>query len=179
MYYSTTYLSPVGLVTLASDGEALVGLWIENQKYFASTVPGERIERDDLPVFISVKKWLDRYFAGEKPESSELPLAPMGGEFRQKVWEILCQIPYGETMTYGEIAKKLAASMNKPSMSSQAVGGAIGHNPISIIIPCHRVLGAKGSLTGYAGGVDKKLWLLTHEGVAIEKLTVPVKGTAL
>ena len=179
MYYITTYLSPVGLMTLASEGEALVGLWIENQKYFASTAPIERLEKDNLPVFISVKKWLDRYFAGENPKISELPLAPMGGEFRKKVWEILCDIPYGETITYGEIAKKLAANMNKPRMSSQAVGGAIGHNPISIIIPCHRVLGAKGSLTGYAGGVDKKLWLLTHEGVAIEKLTGSAKGAAL
>ena len=159
MYYKTTYPSPVGELTLASDGENLLGLWLEGQKYFGGSVPGEMVDCDTLAVFDETKRWLDRYFAGARPEISELPLAPMGSEFRQKVWEILCEIPYGETTTYGEIAKKIGTK------SAQAVGGAVGHNPISIIIPCHRVLGADGSLTGYAGGVEKKRWLLGHEGV--------------
>jgi methylated-DNA-[protein]-cysteine S-methyltransferase len=126
-----------------------------------------------------VKKWLDRYFDGEKPDLSELPLAPTGGEFRRMVWDILCEIPYGEVVTYGDIAKKMAQKMKRKSMSSQAVGGAVGHNPISIIIPCHRVVGSNGSLTGYAGGIDKKIKLLELEGADISSLFVPTKGTAL
>ena len=166
MYYSTRYSSPLGAITIASDGENLIGLWLEGQKI---------IENNDLNIFIVTKEWLDRYFAGEKPKISELQLAPNGGEFRKLVWDILCEIPYGETITYGEIAKKVAFKMNKKSMSSQAVGGAVGHNPISIIIPCHRVMGTNGNLTGYAGGIDKKIKLLEHEGVDISKLFVPAK----
>jgi len=165
MYYSTTYPSPVGILTLACDGEHLVGLWIEGQKYHGSTISEEMTEKDGMPVFDDAKKWLDRYFAGEKPAISELPLAPIGSEFRQEVWRILCEIPYGQIITYGDIAKKMAAKMHKKSMSSQAVGGAVGHNPISIIIPCHRVIGSNGSLTGYAGGIDTKIKLLEMEGV--------------
>ena len=118
----------------------------------------------ELPVLRLAVEWLDRYFAGDRPKTEELPLAPEGSAFRQIVWRLLCQIPYGELMTYGEIARRTAAIMNRPSMSAQAVGGAIGHNPIGIIIPCHRVIGSDGSLTGYAGGLDKKQWLLEHEG---------------
>ena len=165
MYYFTTYPSPVGILTLACDGEHLVGLWIEGQKYHGSTISEEMTEKDGMPVFDAAKKWLDRYFAGEKPAISELPLAPIGSEFRQEVWRILCEIPYGQIITYGDIAKKMAAKMHKKSMSSQAVGGAVGHNPISIIIPCHRVVGSNGSLTGYAGGIDTKIKLLELEGV--------------
>lgn len=179
MYYKTTCRSPVGTLTLASDGAALVGLWLENQKYFGGTVEGEMLPKEELAVFGETVNWLERYFSGKKPEIRELPLAPIGKTFRQEVWKILCEIPYGELTTYGEIAKKMAAKLNKPGMSAQAVGGAVGHNPISIIIPCHRVVGSSGSLTGYAGGVDKKVWLLKHEGVNVDKLTVPVKGTAL
>lgn len=181
MYYSTTYLSPVGEITLACDGEGsvLVGLWIEGQKYHGAPVPEAMIENDDKPVFDVVKKWLDRYFAGERPGICEIPLAPIGGEFRQGVWSILREIPYGEVITYGEIAKKMAARMGKESMSSQAVGGAVGHNPISIIIPCHRVVGANGSLTGYAGGLKTKVKLLELEGIDMTRLFVPKKGTAL
>ena len=175
MYYSTRYSSPLGAITIASDGENLIGLWLEGQKYFGSTVSENLIENNDLNIFIVTKEWLDRYFAGEKPKISELQLAPNGGEFRKLVWVILCEIPYGETITYGEIAKKVAFKMNKKSMSSQAVGGAVGHNPISIIIPCHRVMGTNGNLTGYAGGIDKKIKLLEHEGVDISKLFVPAK----
>lgn len=179
MYYSTIYVSPIGIMTLASDGENLVGLWNEGQKYHGGTVPEPLEEKDDLAVFDQTKKWLDRYFANEKPEISALSLAPRGKEFRQSVWEILCDIPYGEVTTYGEIAKKMAIRLGKAKMSAQAVGGAVGHNPISIIIPCHRVVGSDGSLTGYAGGIDMKVKLLELEGVDMTKLYIPKRGTAL
>lgn len=179
MVYSAAYSSPVGPLTLASDGGHLVGLWIEGQKYFGGTIAGEMTEKEDLPLFHAVKDWLDRYFAGKRPAISELPLRPMGGEFRQAVWHILCRIPYGEVMSYGAIAQKLAEQLGRKTMSSQAVGGAVGHNPISIIIPCHRVVGTGGSLTGYAGGIDKKIRLLELEGVDMSRLFAPTKGTAL
>jgi len=179
MFYSTHYSSPVGSLLLASDDNNLVGLWIEGQKYYGGTVAKEITEQDDLPVFTAAKYWLDKYFAGQKPAISDLLLAPIGGEFRKAVWEILYEIPYGKCMTYGDIAKIMAARMNKTRMSSQAVGGAVGHNPISIIIPCHRVVGANGSLTGYAGGIRKKIMLLEHEGADMSQFFVPTKGTAL
>jgi methylated-DNA-[protein]-cysteine S-methyltransferase len=179
MYYSTIYQSPIGAITLACDGDNLIGLWNEGQKYHGDTIFKDMVEKNDMPVFDNTKKWLDSYFAGEKPDISELPLAPRGGEFRQEVWSILCEIPYGEVITYGDIAKKMAEKMNKKSMSSQAVGGAVGHNPISIIIPCHRVVGSTGSLTGYAGGVGTKVKLLELEGVDISRLFAPKRGTAL
>lgn len=179
MFYSATYASPLGELTLACDEENLVGLWMEGQKYFGNTIPDAMTKKEDLPLFHTVKNWLNRYFAGEKPEISELPLRPIGGAFRQSVWRILCRIPYGEVMTYGAIAKKTAEQSGRKTMSSQAVGGAVGHNPISIIIPCHRVVGANGSLTGYAGGIDKKIQLLELEGVDLSRLFVPAKGTAL
>ena len=179
MYYSTDYISPLGRVKLAADGEALIGLWLEGQKYFGGKVKEEFVENRSLPVLENAKDWLDRYFAGKKPEISELPLAPMGSAFQRGVWELLCEIPYGQVTTYGEIAKKMAARMGKSSMSGQAVGGAVGHNPISINIPCHRVVGANGSLTGYAGGIEKKVKLLEHEGVDLQKFFIPKEGTAL
>ncbi len=179
MYYSTTIPSPLGQLTLASDGKNLSGLWMEGQKYFCGTIKGELTPIGSLPVFEAAGKWLERYFAGERPDISALPLSPAGGAFRQEVWHILCEIPYGELTTYGEIALKMAERLNRKTMSAQAVGGAVGHNPISIIIPCHRVVGAKGSLTGYAGGIDKKLRLLALEGVDISRLTVPSRGSAL
>ena len=163
MMVKMEYPSPVGMLTLASDGENITGLWLEGQKYFEEDMPEGMPTQGDLPVFMQARGWLDRYFAGERPEASELPLAPQGSVFRQRVWAILCEIPYGRTMTYGEIAKRLSYK------SAQAIGGAVGHNPISIIIPCHRVLGSSGSLTGYAGGVDKKIWLLRHEGAAFRE----------
>jgi methylated-DNA-[protein]-cysteine S-methyltransferase len=173
MYYSTTYQSPLGNFTLASDGQNLVGLWIEGQKYHRDTLPEKTDEQDDIPVFGKTKNWLDRYFAGKKPDVSELPLAPVGGEFRQGVWEILRSIPYGEVTTYGDIAKKMAVKSGKARMSAQAVGGAVGHNPISIIIPCHRVVGSNGSLTGYAGGIGTKYKLLEFEGVDMRAFFIP------
>ncbi|WP_424244229.1 methylated-DNA-[protein]-cysteine S-methyltransferase [Elusimicrobium posterum] len=179
MYYSTKYQSPIGTLMLACDGRSINGLWMEGQKYFGDTIPGEMTEKDDIAVFHAAKKWLDRYFAGKKPDIAQLNLAPIGGEFRQGVWEILTEIPYGEVITYGDIAKKMAAKRGKKTMSAQAVGGAVGHNPISIIIPCHRVVGTNGSLTGFSGGVNKKIKLLELEGVDMARLFTPKKGTAL
>jgi len=181
MYYSTVYSSPIGAITLAcdGDGENLVGLWTEGQKYHGDTIPEVMVEKNGIPLFDTTKKWLDRYFAGKKPSISELPLAPIGGEFRQGVWNILREIPYGQVITYGGIAQKMAEKMGKKSMSSQAVGGAVGHNPISIIIPCHRVVGSNGSLTGFSGGVQMKRKLLELEGVDMSGMFVPKKGTAL
>ncbi len=179
MVYSTHYLSPVGPITLGSDGENLAGLWLEGQKYFGGAVPETMTQNDDLPIFAAAKEWLDKYFAGKQPAISEIPLALIGGPFRQTVWEILCRIPYGKVTTYGQIAKEAAGRMNRPSMSGQAVGGAVAHNPISIIIPCHRVVGSNGSLTGYAGGIGKKIQLLELEGADISGLFIPAKGTAL
>ena len=165
MIYTTSYNSPVGNILLASKNNKLIGLWIEGQKYFLGKVKEEIVKKDDEKILVKAKKWLDRYFNGDKPKISEIELSPMGSEFAKKVWEILCEIPYGEVTTYGKIAKKIAKTMNKDKMSAQAVGGAVGHNPISIIIPCHRVVGSNGSLTGYAGGIDKKISLLKHENV--------------
>lgn len=179
MIYSAHYSSPLGALLLASDGENIVGLWLEGQKYFAATVTGKMEEKADLPIFAAACGWLDRYFSGERPSASELPLAPKGSGFRRAVWNILCGIPYGEFTTYGKIAEKVAGRMGRKSMSGQAVGGAVGHNPISIIIPCHRVVGADGSLTGYAGGIEKKRRLLEHEGADLSRLFVPDEGTAL
>lgn len=179
MNYSTRYQSPVGALTLASDGESLTGLWIEGQKYHGGGVSGTITEKEDLPVFEAVKKWLDKYFAGAMPAISELPLAPAGSAFRQAVWAILCEIPYGWVVTYGDIAKTMASKMKRTGMSSQAVGGAVGHNPISIVIPCHRVVGSDGSLTGYAGGIGTKVKLLEMEGADMSCLFIPKKGTAL
>ncbi|HOD40751.1 MAG TPA: methylated-DNA--[protein]-cysteine S-methyltransferase [Candidatus Wallbacteria bacterium] len=179
MYYTTDYASPVGRLTMASDGDNLIGLWLEGQKYFCGAVKERMTSKNNLSIFDASKKWLDRYFAGKKPAVSELSLTPAGGDFRQEVWKLLCEIPYGKLATYGEIAKKAAVKMSKPNMSAQAVGGAVGHNPISIIIPCHRVVGANGSLTGYAGGVGVKQKLLELEGVDMTGIFVPSKGTAL
>lgn len=178
MIYTTHYTSPMGDILLAAKEDSLVGLWISGQKYFLGSLNESMTEQTDHPVFAAVQSWLDRYFAGERPEISELKLAPTGSDFRKAVWEVLCEIPYGELTTYGEISRKIAAKFGKQKTSAQAVGGAVAHNAISVIIPCHRVVGSNGSLTGYAGGIDKKIWLLTHEGVNVEKLFVPKKTTA-
>lgn len=174
--FSADYQSPLGPIMLASDGTNLVGLWLEGQKYFAATVTEAMTEQPDLPIFAAARNWLNSYFSGLKPAISDLPLAPAGGEFRRAVWDMLCDIPYGTVITYGDIARSMAARMNRESMSAQAVGGAVGHNPISIIIPCHRVVGARGSLTGYAGGIQRKIQLLEHEGVDMSRLFIPSRG---
>lgn len=179
MYFSTTYDSPVGTLTLCSDGENLCGLWIEGQKYHGATIPEAMVPRDDAEPFPQTRAWLDGYFAGRQPAIGDLPLRPIGSDFRQRVWRILTQIPYGQTTTYGAIAQQVAAEEGKDHMASLAIGGAVGHNPISIIIPCHRVVGSDGSLTGYAGGIERKMALLELEGVDMGRLYVPKKGTAL
>lgn len=173
MYYSTHYNSPLGDILLASDENSIIGLWIGEQKYIENTMPENMTEKSNIPILQEAVSWLDDYFIGNKPTLSALPLAPIGGEFRQEVWKILLEIPYGGLITYGSIAKEFAKRMGKNSMSAQAVGGAIGHNPISIIIPCHRVIGSKGNLTGYAGGIEKKIKLLEHEGVDMTTLFLP------
>lgn len=163
MIYTSKIPSPAGNLTLASDGEHLLGVWIDGQKYFGLTLSEETQENARLPIFLQTTDWLNRYFSGERPSISELSLRPAGSQFRQAVWKILCEIPYGEVTTYGAIARKIAADRGLERMSAQAVGGAVGHNPISIIIPCHRVIGSNGSLTGYAGGLDLKEKLLKFE----------------
>jgi methylated-DNA-[protein]-cysteine S-methyltransferase len=163
MDYIFDYDSPLGAITMASDGKALTGLWFNDQKYFAYTLSRDHIKKP-LPVFEQTALWLDIYFSGEEPDF-EPELALRGSEFRQSVWRVLRTIPYGRTITYGDIARLIAAERGLPHMSAQAVGGAVGHNPISIIVPCHRVVGSDGSLTGYAGGIDKKRRLLELEGI--------------
>ena len=179
VYYKTTIESPIGKITLGSDGESLVGLWTDGQRYFGDTVPNEMLLNDNLNVFTITKDWLNRYFDGMKPQISELPLAPTGGEFRQIVWKLLTEIPYGKVITYGELAQKIAKQRGIEKMSAQAVGGAVGRNPISIIIPCHRVVGANGNLTGFSGGIQMKQQFLQHEGVDTSQFYIPSKGTAL
>ena len=151
--------TPLGKIQAAAEDHALRGLWFIGQKYFPANTNGW-LEDGDYPVFVSLKTWLDDYFAGKNPKIN-FPLAPRGTPFQQAVWDLLLKIPYGETTTYGAIAEKLAGPGKKGS--SQATGGAVGHNPISLVIPCHRVVGANGSLTGFAGGLDKKRYLLDLE----------------
>lgn len=177
MFYTSNYASPLGDITLASDGKSITGVWFVRQKYYADNLP-EKHEQKDLPVFDITKKWLDVYFSGSEPDFTP-PISLSGiSPFRKRVWEIMLTIPYGKTMTYGEIARQIEIETGK-RVSAQAVGGAVGHNEISIIIPCHRVVGTNGSLTGYAGGIDKKLRLLELEGTDTGLFFVPKKGTAL
>ena len=161
--YKTEINSPLGTLTITSDGEYLTGLFIENQKYFLYNFPKDLKEEDNLPIFKETKLWLNDYFNGKNPNPNNLNLNPQGTEFRKIVWQELLKIPYGKTITYKELGKKVASKLDKNSMSSQAIGGAVGHNPISIIIPCHRVIGTNGSLTGYAAGISKKEYLLKLE----------------
>ena len=175
--YTCTYKSELGNILLAADEIGLTGLWFEGQKYFANTLPEEHISQE-TPILTDAKKWLYIYFSGEEPKFTP-SLHPTGSAFRQAVWQILLQIPYGQTIIYGEIARQMSEMQNTPHMSAQAVGGAVGHNEISIIIPCHRVVGTNGSLTGYAGGIDKKIALLNLEHTDMSHFFVPKKGTAL
>lgn len=177
MVYTCRYQSPMGDILLAADEIGLTGLWFEGQKYFANTLSDEYIPQE-TPILAEAKRWLDVYFSGEEPNFTP-PLHPIGSAFRQDVWQILLQIPYGQTTTYGEIARQLSKKHGIVHMSAQAVGGAVGHNEVSIIIPCHRVVGTNGSLTGYAGGIDKKIRLLELEKTDMTNFFIPKKGTAL
>ena len=177
MQYTTTYQSPLGEILLAADEIGLTGLWFEGEKFYAEGLDPVNEEKD-IPVFDDVKRWLDNYFCGQEPDFIP-PLHMFGSDFRQCVWTILREIPYGETTTYGALARRIAAERGLERISAQAVGGAVGHNEISIIVPCHRVVGADGSLTGYAGGIQRKVELLTLEGVDMETFYIPTKGTAL
>ncbi len=176
MHYISHYQSPMGEILLAADEIGLTGLWFEGQKYFALYLDKEH-KKKELPLFEQTKKWLDIYFSGKEP-NFDVPLHFIGTDFQNEVWKILYSIPYGQTMTYGEIAKRFAANHGLKRMSAQAVGGAVGRNEISIIVPCHRVVGTNGSLTGYAGGIDKKMALLKLEGAWKKEYFVPKHSTA-
>ena len=177
MEYIWHYNSPIGGITLAGDSAAVTGLWFDGQKYYADTLDPEHEEKL-IPVLAETVRWLDIYFAGTVPDFTP-PLCMKTTEFRKRVWEIMLTIPFGETMTYAQIAQVIARERGLSRMSAQAVGGAVGHNSISLIIPCHRVVGTDGSLTGYAGGIDKKVRLLELEGADMSRLYVPKSGTAL
>ena len=162
MEYTQIIKSPVGTLTVSSDGGSITGLWLEGQKYFARTL-GRGAVVQNIPMFDDVRKWLDVYFSGREPDFT-LPLMPSGTPFQRAVWDILGEIPYGQTVTYGDIAKQFEVVRKGVRTSARAVGSAVGRNPVSILIPCHRVVGKDGSLTGYAGGISKKLRLLQLEG---------------
>lgn len=163
MQYISTYHSPIGKILLAADETGLTGLWFDGQKYYANHLDAEHKEAD-MPIFETVQKWLDIYFSGQEPDFMP-PVHLLGSSFQIRVWKLLQQIPYGQTVTYGELAQKIAEERGLAHMSAQAVGGAVGHNAVSIIVPCHRVVGSDGGLTGYAGGLEKKKYLLTLEGI--------------
>lgn len=169
MTFTTRYDSPIGALLLAGNERALTGLWIEGAQYFAATLPQDAQEGVSPPLR-DAAQWLDDYFAARRPSPGDLALEIAGSAFRSCVCRLLMEIPYGATTTYGALASEAARRMGRARMSAQAVGGAVGHNPISIVIPCHRVLGADGSLTGYAGGVERKRFLLRHEGARVPAL---------
>ena len=188
MQYTSHYQSPLGGILLAADDKGLTGLWFEGQKYFAHGLGRERErkalcerssfhEEKEIPVLKETKRWLDLYFSGKEPDFT-VPLHLIGTDFQKEVWEILMSIPYGNTMTYGDIAGQLAEKKGRSHMSAQAVGSAVGHNRISVIIPCHRVVGTNGSLTGYAGGIDKKISLLSLEKADMSHLFIPASKAA-
>ena len=177
MVYTTQYASPLGAITLACDDTAIIGLWFDGQKYFGNILP-EQVEHAEHPLLAQARRWLDIYFSGHAPDFMP-PLWYDSTPFRKAVCEIMLTIPYGKTMTYGEIAAAIAKQQGLSRMSAQAVGGAVGHIPISLIIPCHRVVGTNGSLTGYAGSVRRKVKLLELEYTDMTHLFTPKKGTAL
>lgn len=177
MVYTAQYASPLGTITLACDETAIIGLWFNGQKYFGNILPAQREEKEH-PLLRDARRWLDIYFSGRAPDLTP-PLHYDSTPFRKQVCDIMLTIPYGKTMTYGEIAAEAARRQGRSRMSAQAVGGAVGHNPISLMIPCHRVVGSNGSLTGYAGGVGRKVKLLELEHADMTHLFVPKKGTAL
>jgi methylated-DNA-[protein]-cysteine S-methyltransferase len=161
MHYISKYNSPFGEITIASDGDNVIGIWYDGQRYFGTTL-AQGYKEKDLPIFCHVKKWLDAYFNGENPKMT-LPIKLDGSQFQLVVWQILLSIPYGQTMTYGEVAMRVSETLGIASMSAQAVGNAVGRNPISIVVPCHRVVGSNGKMVGYAGGIERKIGLLKLE----------------
>ena len=173
MLYKSYYNSPIGELLLVSKDNNLIGLYLKNQKYYLSNIKDNLQLKDDLPIFKKTKDWLNRYFNNKNPSISELSLSPIGSPFAKEVWHLLCDIPYGKITTYKELAIKIKEKLNKPNMSAQAIGYAVSHNPILIIIPCHRVVGTSGNLTGYAAGIDNKEKLLRHEQVDLTKLFKP------
>lgn len=174
MFYKTYYDSPIGVLILYSDGDNLIEVRLPKNRYNAIKSDEETIVKDNLLIFDQTKNWLDRYFKNQNPSIEELSFNFIGSEFCKKVWKHLCEIPYGEVVTYKDIARKIS-----PKMSSQAVGNAVGRNPICIIVPCHRVIGANNNLVGFGGGLDTKKWLLKHEGVDISQMKTPNKGNSL
>lgn len=177
MQYIEHYLSPLGSILIAIDDEGLTGLWFDNQKYYATHLdPNYKEEHHE--ILEQTKRWLDMYFSGKNPDFIP-PIHMIGTKFQKRVWNHLLRIPYGETTTYGEISKAVALDWKIDRMSAQAIGQAVGHNEISIIIPCHRVVGRNGSLTGYAGGINRKYSLLQLEGIDMSNFTVPSHGTAI
>lgn len=192
MIYTSTYFSPLGTLLLAADSAGLTGLWLENGKYFADTLENKEYkkiektptgsaaagQKEASEILTDTRHWLDLYFQGKKPDFTP-KLHLTGSDFRMEVWKLLLEIPYGQTVTYGALARKLADRHGLAKMSAQAVGGAIGHNPVSIIVPCHRVVGTNGSLTGYAGGIGNKVKLLELEHTDMSRFFIPQKGTAL
>lgn len=173
MVFTQRYASPLGGLLLAADEQGLIGLWFDGARHFAANLPEAREEKR-TPILDETARWLDDYFSGGQPDFTP-PLHLIGSAFRLRVWARLLEIPYGQTTTYGALAKRL----NAGRMSAQAVGGAVGHNPISIIVPCHRVVGTNGSLTGYAGGLERKIRLLEIEQTDMHGLFRPKKGTTL
>ncbi|MBR0404435.1 MAG: methylated-DNA--[Eggerthellaceae bacterium] len=176
-YACCPYESPFGAITLAAGDDGLKGLWFDGQRYFAGTLDAP-MEPDDNVHLKAACDWLDEYFAGGHPDINQLTLAPIGSEYRLVVWQLLREIPLGQVRTYGELADEAARRMGKEHGSARAVGGAVGHNPISIIVPCHRVIGTGGNLTGFGGGIARKLQLLEHEGVDCSGFYVPKFSTA-
>lgn len=188
MIYRTDYATGlIGTLTLATDGATLVGCWFDNDRFFGYGVNENMVPLAEAApdaegacsaVLNDARSWLDRYFAGDRPNPHELPLNPGGTDFQKSVWRILADIPYGETVTYGDIAKRMETASGR-RMSAQAIGGAVGRNPLCVIVPCHRVMGARGNLTGFGGGIDTKIKLLEHEHANMEGFFIPKKGTAL
>ena len=177
--YCTTFVTGlVGTLTLASDGDVLTGCWFEHDRHFAYGVSGQMVPDDALAAFAPARDWLSRYFAGERPDFSQVPHDAGGTPFQRRVWAELERTPYGEVTTYGAIARAIEAATGRPQ-SNRAVGGAVGRNRLCVFVPCHRVVGADGSLTGFGGGIQAKVRLLELEGVDMARLYVPKRGTAL
>ncbi len=168
MQYRSKYQSPLGEIMIAADENDIIGLWFVGQKYFAFNLDKENEEKD-VEIIKCAKKWLDIYFSGKNPDF-ELPLKFIGTNFQKEVWKVISMVPYGKVITYNDIAKKISKEMAVKRMSARAVGKAVGHNPISIIVPCHRVIASNGSLTGYAGGIERKKFLLELENVDMNNI---------